>query len=171
MIATGKRFGRLVVQKKGVVVGNGETVWLCRCDCGASVAVLRGNLKSGNTRSCGCLWRNKVVTHRLSRSPVYWVWANLIQRCTNPKNPGYRNYGGRGISVCAEWKRNPDNFLAWAKTAGYRRGLDLDRIDNNGPYCPANCRWTTRSINLRNRRTWRQLHDQGAGLQDGVGSD
>lgn len=83
---------------------------------------------------------------------LYSSWQNMKQRCLNPKNPKYHRYGGRGIKVCKEWY-NIEGFVKWAKAAGWQKGLTIDRIDNDGDYCPENCRWATASENSRKKRT------------------
>lgn len=90
-------------------------------------------------------------TRRGKHHPLYAVWSNLIQRCTNPKHPQYHNYGGRGIKVCDQW-RDATEFLVWAGSAGWEPGLQIDRIDNDGDYEPGNCRFVTPSVNASNRR-------------------
>jgi hypothetical protein len=82
---------------------------------------------------------------------LYGVWKNIKNRCVNSKNPGYKNYGGRGIKICDEWINSVENFCNWALINGYKEGLEIDRIDNNGDYCPVNCRWVTKKINNRNK--------------------
>ena len=89
---------------------------------------------------------------------LYNSWCGMKARCTNPKNPKYKRYGGRGISVCEEWK-DIVNFYNWAKTHGWEQGLTIDRIDNDGNYCPENCRWVSRSENSRKKRTTKITND------------
>ena len=85
-------------------------------------------------------------------SGLYRSWQNMKQRCTNPKNPKYARYGGRGIKICAEWQ-DITGFLAWAKESGWKDGITIDRIDNDGDYCPENCRWVSMAENSRKKRT------------------
>lgn len=155
---TGQRFGRLIVIVRAVS-GPGRSYWQCQCDCGVTKNVAASCLKNGMTRSCGCLnsevvsARNRatMTTHGQSKTPLYIVWQSMIRRCEDPRLKAYADYGGRGISVCREW-RSPANFLAWAMTSGYSSGLTLDRRDNNGNYEPNNCRWVTMKVQCNNRR-------------------
>lgn len=98
-----------------------------------------------------------ILMPRKIRSPLHDVLTAAKQRCTNTKNPQYKNYGGRGIYVCDEWSTNSTLFIEWAVAAGYRSGLALDRRDNNGPYSPDNCRWVTQTENNRNSRQVRPV--------------
>lgn len=153
---TGKRYGRLLV-----ISDNGDGKWLCRCDCGNTVSVSGSSLGSGDTKSCGCLRRDRqrkaVVTHGQYQTRLYRLWANMIARCETESRREYKNYGGRGISVCEEWRNDFTSFRDWAVSNGYDPKLPtdkcmLDRIDNDGNYCPSNCRWVTRSEQNRNKR-------------------
>jgi len=156
---TGRRFGRLVVLYECNERKNGKVVWHCRCDCENEVNVRSGGLTSGNTTSCGCYNRERVAevhtVHGMKRQgerhPVYDAWARMIQRCENPNDKCYKDYGGRGITVCGEW-HDPVVFINWALVSGWQKGLQIDRIDNNGNYEPDNCRFVTPKENSRNRR-------------------
>jgi hypothetical protein len=177
-------FGRLVVvdlAERGE--HNKPARWNCLCDCGNSVVVRGSALRNHTTRSCGCLQkqhakqlaRTSLAKHghtaRGLKSPEYFSWCAMIQRCTNPKNNRYAIYGGRGISVCSRWteEKGFDHFLS---DMGPRpKGMTLDREETNGNYEPDNCRWATRSTQMKNRRPFSRNRkpDIVAGIQsDGL---
>lgn len=133
---SGMRFGRLVVVSRNGHKGK-KTAWLCRCDCGNDTVVVGGDLRAGNTKSCGC--GQAPVVHGMSESRLYGIWRGMKGRCANKQNP---NYGGKGIKVCVEWQ-SFGAFQQWATEAGYRDDLEIDRVSSSGDYCPENCRWAT----------------------------
>lgn len=154
---TGQRFGRLTVIRRAENDKWKKPQWLCQCDCG-NIKIFPGNsLKSGLTRSCGCLKHEITVTrltiHGGEGARLYHIWKNMRQRCFRSSNQDYSNYGGRGITVCDEWRYSFVAFRDWAIENGYRDDLTIDRIDVNGNYEPANCRWITMKAQQNNMRS------------------
>lgn len=148
---TGQKFNRLlIIEFAGVK--NKVTYWKCRCDCGKEVIVAGWSVKSGGTKSCGCLvseGNNK--THGGSNKAEYAIWLGMRNRCYTPSVKSYANYGGRGITVCPEWR---DSFEQFYKDMGDRPTAkhSIDRINNEGNYEPGNCRWVTHKEQCNNRR-------------------
>lgn len=151
----GQRFGRLVAIEHVGFASNRVTLWRCKCDCGNETIVRQGNLNSGTTRSCGCLDIDRTkeanTTHGQSHTRIFNIWSKIKERCYNPKRPAYKNYGGKGVVMCDEWRNDFQIFYNWAMTNGYQDDLTIDRINSNGNYEPSNCRWLTLSENVRFR--------------------
>lgn len=151
---TGQTFGRLVVIAEAGRTKSRNILWNCRCSCGNETVVSSGDLRKGDTASCGCARREasstRLRTHGLSRTPLYIAWNNMKQRCQNPRDPRYPDYGGRGIAVCQRWL-SLEAFIADMGPT-WRPGLTLDRVDVNGNYELSNCRWITHAEQQRNRR-------------------
>lgn len=130
--------------------------WVCECECGTKRSVRQSFLLNGSSTSCGCKRKESITNvlgkHQLKSHPLYSVWKSMKERCRNENNPAFRNYGGRGISVSSEWSEFID-FYNWSMKNGYARGLEIDRIHNNGNYEPNNCRFVTSKKNGNNRRT------------------
>lgn len=153
---TGERYGRLTVIKRAPNKGR-TTIWECRCDCGNVKNVRQPDLRSGRTRSCGCIHHEMMIkkntVHGLSDTRICHIWRSMKDRCSNPNNKAYCNYGGRGIQVCKEWADSLEKFYTWSIENGYEENLSIDRIDNNGNYEPDNCRWVDRKTQNKNKRS------------------
>lgn len=148
----GQKFGRwTVIEEAGRK--NGRILWKCQCECGTVRDVLGNSLRKGASTSCGCYNREIITTHGRSKTNLHQVWANFKDRCLNPNSKMWPLYGGRGIAVCDEWRDSYEAFEEWALANGYKKGLSLDRIDNDGNYEPSNCRWATSKQQCRNRST------------------
>lgn len=152
---SGSRFGRLTVKHRTENSSTGHTRWLCVCDCGQERINSSYDLKTGKVVSCGCFHSESVTetntTHGKSKSKLFHVWCSMRDRCRRKTCKAYKNYGGRGISVCDEWL-DYEVFYRWAIENGYAEGLTIDRIDVNGNYEPSNCRWITKAAQASNTR-------------------
>ena len=150
---TGLRFGRLTILKRENNSPSGQPMWLCLCECGKKKIIQGYHIRSGNTRSCGCLQKEIAsmikTQHGYGKTKIYKVWTIMIQRCVNTNNKEYHNYGKRNIRVCARWRKFK-NFLEDMGEAPV--GYQIDRIDNNGNYCLENCHWVTPKQNSQNKR-------------------
>jgi hypothetical protein len=147
---TGKRYGRWMVRRFAEISKHREAIWVCACDCGTERNIRGSHLISGHSKSCAC-GRTQHGFNKLSGAhPIYKVWGSMKARCSNPNSKDYKNYGGRGITVCERWMFFP-NFRD-DMFGGWKHGLTIDRINNDGNYEPGNCRWATRAEQNRNKQ-------------------
>ena len=162
---TGKEFGRLVVIRKAEARSGTNPLCVCLCSCGKVSNVIQENLLNGHTRSCGCLSADlaseRSTTHGKSNTRLYRIWRGMINRCENPRQESYPYYGGRGISVCDEWRSDFLCFYNWAMSHGYNPDAPfgectIDRINVDGNYCPWNCRWVDAKTQANNKRPRRE---------------
>lgn len=161
-ISIGQKFNRLTVLSFHHSDNVGH--WLCRCDCGGEAVVATAPLKSGETKSCGCLRRSQLKTHGKSKTSEYGIWQGMLSRCYRQSDKAFKHYGGRGITVCKRWR---ESFLDFLADMGPRPSpeLEVDRFpDNDGNYEPANCRWATRKQQCNNRRNNRIIEWQGRSM-------
>lgn len=150
---TGQKFDRLIVLKY-MYRKNGHTWWKCKCDCGNNINTTSGRLRSGETKSCGCYFKEHQYLKKYSEKEIklHHIYNSMKARCYNKNNSSYKNYGKRGIKVCDEWRNNRDIFVEWAINNGYQENLTIDRIDVNGNYEPNNCKWSTKKEQNNNTR-------------------
>jgi hypothetical protein len=159
----GQTFGLLTVIRR---IPGPTVTWECRCKCGGSSTPTTINLRKGNSASCGCRKRNvlgeSTTKHGLNKHELYHVWKAMKQRCYNPKNKGYKNYGARGVTVDPVWK---DDFPAFVRDMGNRPvGGTLERVDNDGPYSKDNCIWASRAQQAKNTRAVKRITVGGVTL-------
>lgn len=162
---TGQRFGMLTVICRNGTSSDKQALWECKCDCGKVHFVRGRDLRSGHTKTCGCksheLTNAAKITHGQSDSRVYGIWRAMRSRCYLPSVKEYKNYGGRGITVCDEWRNDFQAFYDWAMANGYAEDLTIERKDVNGNYEPSNCRWVTNKEQQNNKRNNHLLEYNG----------
>ena len=156
----GRKFGRLLVLGDSSRRCGTNVLWRCLCDCGNITEIRTGNLRNGNTKSCGCLRidffykhghlnKEKRIGRSYSQDRLYNIWIGMKSRCNYAKNKNFKYYGKKGISVCGEWQNDFLAFKNWALQNGYEKNLTIDRIDNNDNYKPSNCQWLSQVENAR----------------------
>jgi len=154
----GLTFGKLRVSKRHGTSKSKKALWKCECECGGFTIVTTQDLKSGHTKSCGCLsveaTKSRSLKHGLSTNNLFFAWNSMKERCFNPNNKSYANYGGRGIRVCEEWKEDFQTFYNYVSQLPHfgEEGYSLDRINNDGNYEPGNVKWSTHKEQCGNRR-------------------
>lgn len=159
----GVRFGRLLVSSLSHCAPSEGAWWKCVCDCGKEVVKRAKDIRFGKIKSCGCLLRETSSangklrkTHGFSKTKLYDVQRQMLRRCYNQSCKDYKRYGGRGITVCEEWK-DIGKFIEWAKSSGYKAGLTIERIDSDGNYDPKNCSWIPNELQALNTSRLRNL--------------
>lgn len=157
----GRKFGKLTVVERLPKNSHGEAVWRCICDCGNEHMATSHNLIYGVSKQCKECKIAQIAQsntkHNCKPKRLHEIWTNMKTRCHNPNYELYNRYGGRGITICDEWEKSFNEFRDWALKSGYADDLTLDRIDNDGNYCPENCKWSTRTEQANNRHTNRIL--------------
>jgi hypothetical protein len=156
----GQKFNKLTVVGYAGLGKHNKHYWICSCECGGSVKLNTSRITGGYTKSCGCLRKESMKINRadperhgLHKHKLYQIYYSMLYRCSNQKVQRWKYYGGKGVSVCDDWRDSFMSFYDWAMSNGYKDGLSIDRIDSNLNYDPANCRWITVSENTR------RLHD------------
>ena len=148
---TGDVYGRLtVLEYVGKATSGNTSLWKCRCECGTIVERRLNNLRQGFSQSCGCLKRERTTTHGKTGTHIYNIWQGMIQRCTNATHDQYHNYGGRGITVCDDWKTFENFYRDMGDPPA--DGLTLERKESDVGYCTENCTWATQVEQQNNRR-------------------
>lgn len=157
---SGQKFGRWTV-----ISYVGHRKWNCRCTCGTERVVQGTHLKSGASKSCGCYNHDSLIerntTHGQNKTPLHYLWLGINNRCSNPNFKQFKDYGGRGIQVCDEWKKDFVAFRDWCLSNGYKKGLSIDRIDNDKGYSPDNCRFVDRITQNNNKRSNHKISVDG----------
>lgn len=158
---TGQKFGRLtVIKRTDEIATNKSAKWHCVCDCGNECIKSSTSLRKFPKSSCGC-WKAEITSklfkkYDIKNRKLYEIWKGIKARCFNINSKDYHNYGGRGITLCNEW-RDYNVFQKWAIEHGYIEGLTIERIDVNGNYCKENCCWIENKFQAQNTRKVRRF--------------
>ena len=156
MLNIGDKYGKLTILEETNKRLNRSVIYKCKCDCGNTIETTSTRLKLGLKKSCGCYQKERASesnkTHGMSNTKLFMVWSDMVSRCNRSTHHAYNYYGGRCIRVCDEWQNDFMNFYNWATNNGYKEGLTIDRINNDGNYEPNNCRWVTMRIQCDNKR-------------------
>lgn len=163
--ATGQKFSRWTILSFHSGKGN-AIKWNCRCECGTERPVMIRSLRTGVSKSCGCLWKeyvDSITTHGMTNSMEFKIWQGMNQRCHNEKSSGWKDYGGRGIFVCERWRESFENFYE-DMGACPSKSHSIDREDNSEGYFPGNCKWSTKTQQARNMRSNHNITHNGLTL-------
>lgn len=166
----GKQFGRLTVLHEAGRDKHSNALWQCECSCGVIKTYIASKLRSGTTRSCGCLHneelRQRKITHNMTNTAEYEAWRGMIKRCTNPNCKSFKDYGARGIKICEEWL---SSFVAFYNSVGPKPtpAHEIDRINNNGNYEPGNCKWSISKEQCNNMRRNHKIVFNGESMNIG----
>jgi len=159
---TGQKFGKLTALKYiGEKSKSGDYLWECLCECGKLVVVVGTYLRNGHTKSCGCLRITRLKTHGLTNTPEYRTWGLMKSRCSNKNDKRYKDYGGRGITVCKEWLKFENFYKDMGERPKRPKGTSIDRMNNNLGYYKENCRWANNFQQARNTRRNRMITYKG----------
>lgn len=164
---TGQQFGRLTVVARSRQDKRGRWTWMCQCSCGQAKVVASIDLRQGNTKSCGCIHKERMSNltrvHGLSAHPLYNTWKMMLRRCNDAKNPAFPDYGGRGISVCPAWSDPITGLIRFSEDMGSRPSPkhSIERKDNDLGYSPENCTWATPQEQSANRRYCHLIEHNG----------
>lgn len=161
---TNKTFGELtVISENEIRAADGKVKWNCLCSCGNKITTSGANLRTGDTKSCGCLYNPGTTTHGYSKTPEYNIWKGMKQRCYNPKALHYADYGVRGITICDKWI---NDFVSFLSDIGPMpiKGFSIERVDNNRGYEPDNCIWASKKDQGKNKRNNRYIEYNGIRL-------
>ena len=159
----GMKFGSRTVIERSTTVNTKNALWVCRCDCGAIDTIEGAKLRKGESKTClECKFighSKRMTIHGMTNTKLYKIWHGIKSRCADLEQP---RYGGRGIKICSDWDSSFESFMTWCLANGYKQDLQIDRIDNDGDYCPQNCKFISRLENCCNKSNTIRLPDGGS---------